>query len=99
METLDDISSSFEPSEKALQSILTSVQSNSIPTGRESATRRRSSVTEAFIKLRAMHCIPPLAKDKDPNSVAESKSPPPMFVILFYNLIIFVNFLVRQSRR
>jgi hypothetical protein len=60
---LEDVSEgivSFKPSEKSLRSILSSVPNSS--TGRDSLSRRRSSASEALVKLRLMNSVPSLLK-------------------------------------
>ncbi|KAL7079901.1 hypothetical protein ACQ4LE_000699 [Meloidogyne hapla] len=73
--TLEDVSdgivSSFKPSEKSLRSILSSMPSSSLATGRDSLSRRRSSASEALVKLRLMNNVPALSKSPPPQ-----KSPP-----------------------
>uniref|UniRef100_A0A1I8B785 Uncharacterized protein n=1 Tax=Meloidogyne hapla TaxID=6305 RepID=A0A1I8B785_MELHA len=65
----DGIVSSFKPSEKSLRSILSSMPS--LATGRDSLSRRRSSASEALVKLRLMNNVPALSKSPPPQ-----KSPP-----------------------
>jgi hypothetical protein len=67
----EDIASSFKPSASSLRSILSSVQ-NSVSFGGDSKRERRSSASEALLKLRQMNVIPALP----PRSPPEMKSPP-----------------------
>uniref|UniRef100_A0A915LZX4 Uncharacterized protein n=1 Tax=Meloidogyne javanica TaxID=6303 RepID=A0A915LZX4_MELJA len=73
--TLEDVSdgivSSFKPSEKSLRSILSPMPSTSLCTGRDSLSRRRSSASEALVKLRLMNNVPALSRSPPP-----IKSPP-----------------------
>ncbi|CAK5116974.1 unnamed protein product [Meloidogyne enterolobii] len=73
--TLEDVSdgivSSFKPSEKSLRSILSPMPSTSLCTGRDSLSRRRSSASEALVKLRLMNNVPAISRSPPP-----IKSPP-----------------------
>ncbi|CAK5077654.1 unnamed protein product [Meloidogyne enterolobii] len=81
--TLEDVSdgivSSFKPSEKSLRSILSPMPSTSLCTGRDSLSRRRSSASEALVKLRLMNNVPAISRSPPP-----IKSPP---------RLLFINFL------
>nr|CAD2198937.1 unnamed protein product [Meloidogyne enterolobii] len=67
----DGIVSSFKPSEKSLRSILSPMPSTSLGTGRDSLSRRRSSASEALVKLRLMNNVPAISRSPPP-----IKSPP-----------------------
>lgn len=74
----DGIVSSFKPSEKSLRSILSPMPSTSLCTGRDSLSRRRSSASEALVKLRLMNNVPAISRSPPP-----IKSPPRLFIINF----------------
>ena len=74
----EGIVSSFKPSEKSLRSILSSVPNSSLATGRDSLSRRRSSASEALVKLRLMNSVPALLK-----SPPGQKSPTRLLLKIF----------------
>lgn len=57
----------FQPSEKSLQSILSSTHSF-CASGRDSMSRRRSSASEALLKLRMMNNVPNLGQPETKES-------------------------------
>lgn len=64
----------FQPSEKSLQSILSSTHSF-CASGRDSMSRRRSSASEALLKLRMMNNVPNLGQPETKESPRTPRSP------------------------